>query len=74
MSEYVFPLRIVNPDHGAMHVYDMGELERHRKLGWAPEGEKPAQSAPEIVALPVVESAPVEAPAKRKPGRPRKAQ
>jgi hypothetical protein len=32
-------VRMVHPEHGATHVYDAGELERHRKYGWVPEGE-----------------------------------
>jgi hypothetical protein len=78
-------VRMVHPEHGATHVYDDSELERLRKYGWAPEGE--AQTGPivngdtsreledalatavpvEIVSLPVV-----DAPPRRKPGRPRK--
>lgn len=39
-----FPVRIVHDLHGAMHVYDAGELEKHQKLGWkmdAPKVEEP---------------------------------
>lgn len=71
-------VRMVHPEHGAMHVYDAGELERVRKFGWVPEDEAaqnmaaaqtlPAAVAePEIVPLPVVDE-----PPRRKPGRPRK--
>ena len=72
-------VRMVHPEHGAMHVYDNGELERNRKFGWVPEsevvpvinGDTPREPedviAPEAGAMPVVNE-----PPKRKPGRPRK--
>lgn len=77
----MYPLRITHPEHGAMHVYNEGELAAHRALGWAPEVPKPAVVAP-VAEVP--ESAPTVsepaddpedfgyAPVKRGPGRPRK--
>jgi hypothetical protein len=35
-----------HPQHGAMHVYDNGELERNRKYGWLPEDEFLAAQVP----------------------------
>jgi hypothetical protein len=37
-----------HPQHGAMHVYDNGELERNRKYGWLPEDEFLAAQVPVI--------------------------
>lgn len=48
-----------HPEHGRMPVYDLLEVERNRKFGWAPVEEKPTpEQKPE--------------PEKRKPGRPKK--
>jgi hypothetical protein len=59
-----FPIRLIHEDHGAMHVYDRGELDKHLARGWEIEGVKP----PQVAVTPAEERE--EAPAKR--GRPRK--
>jgi hypothetical protein len=28
------PYWLTNPDHGTMPVYDAGDVERHKKMGW----------------------------------------
>jgi hypothetical protein len=37
-----------HPQHGAMHVYDNGELARNRQYGWLPEDEFLAAQVPVI--------------------------
>lgn len=38
-----FPLRIIHPEHGAMHVYNVAEWETHKARGWQiEEPEVPA--------------------------------
>lgn len=76
-------VRMVHPDHGATHVYDVAELDRHRKLGWLPEDEANARDsslaqcairANQVIdhSLSGVSAELEQQPAKRKPGRPRK--
>lgn len=36
----MFPVRMTHKEHGAMHVYDRTDLEKHEKLGWAVEQPK----------------------------------
>ena len=78
---------MTNPDHGTMPVYSVGEKERTEKLGWAllnygpspdyaSKAEKECKAALEesmrLDPPPVVDAA-LDAPIKRKPGRPAKA-
>jgi hypothetical protein len=60
-----FPVRLIHEDHGAMHVYDRAELDKHLARGWEIEGAKP----PPVAVTPAAEREEV-APVKR--GRPRK--
>lgn len=70
--------RMIHPAHGAMHAYSVGEIEKLRTQGWAPEEEKESDtitmSGPETIAdpLPITQSVEAMANEKRKPGRPRK--
>ncbi len=54
----MFIVRMTHPEHGAMHVYEQAEIEKHEKLGWQVEGKAP--------------KAEVTAPTPRKRGRPKK--
>lgn len=56
--------RITHPRHGAMHVYDNVELERHKKLGWSID-EPEKKPAPEEVVQEIHQEL------KRGPGRPK---
>lgn len=72
-------IRMVHPQHGATHVYDTVELERHRALGWLTEeaAKPPTVDVSRDALIPAVsldELRDEMAPAKRKPGRPRKVQ
>jgi hypothetical protein len=58
---------MIHPEHGAMHAYDTGEIERLQKLGWSIEGEK-SQGEVHIELIKAT-----VAPPARKPGRPPKA-
>jgi hypothetical protein len=67
--------RMIHPEHGAMHAYDAGEIERLQKLGWAVEIPVVATVTQSVVvtynAPPTIAEKLEEA--KRKPGRPPKA-
>lgn len=38
-----FMVRMTHPEHGAMHVYNKEEFEKHVKLGWVSEEPKPEE-------------------------------
>lgn len=64
--------RMIHPQHGAMHAYDRGEIERLKSLGWSIEGEQTAR----VVGVDVDGDGKIDkvfAEPKKKPGRPKKA-
>lgn len=72
-------VRMIHPQHGAMHAYDTGEVARLRGFGWTPEDEvKPEKVGDDHLSLvheAIASTFPpiAETPFKRKPGRPPKA-
>ena len=59
--------RMVHPEHGAMHAYGKGEVDRLEAIGWSVED---AQSPAVVTA----EDKQAEATAPRRRGRPPKAE
>lgn len=63
------PYWMKHPHHGEMPLYDMGEVERHKKLGWdfvndGPSPNRPPKNAP-ADDVEVQDEARVLAPGKR---------
>jgi hypothetical protein len=62
---------MVHPEHGAMHAYDTGEVERLKGYGWHAEEQAPAAKVKPVKVEPEKEPEPV-ATLKRPLGRPPK--
>jgi hypothetical protein len=61
-------VRMIHEDHGATYVYDAGQRDRLKALGWKVEGEK----VEPVVGVDTDGDGVIDKPF-RKPGRPKKA-
>ncbi len=48
----MFPVRVKHPEHGHMHAYNDGELDRLRALGWSPEAAAPIPAPAPLPVMP----------------------